>query len=82
VPHLPANRRAGWRADEKEPPCIRAFEIFLLVADRCWFAKIAPCDCVAEEGGAVELLADADGRLGVVEGADDAVEGFKGRKGV
>ena len=45
-----------------------------LFANRRRFAEVDPCACLPEDGGAIEVLSDADSGLGVVEGADDAAE--------
>lgn len=82
--HFPADGRRRGRADEKQPPGVRPVEVFhlALVADGRGLAEVAFGDAVAKECRAVDGLPHSDGRVDVVEGADDAVHGFQRGEGV
>lgn len=76
VAHGPAHGGRGRGADEEELVALGQVQVLFLVAD---FGVGAEVDsgAVAEDGLAVEDLADLDGVLDGVEGDDDAAEGFE-----
>lgn len=78
---LPAMGRARRGGDEEELAGVGKREVFVAGVDGGVLAEI-DTEAVAHEGLAVPGLADADGRLVVEEGDDDAAEGAQGSPGV
>lgn len=82
VAHLPADGRTGRWGDEEELLALWCLQMLIfLIVDLSLGAKV-DADSVAQDGFAVEHLAQVDCIFDCVEADDDATEGFEWREGV
>lgn len=81
VAHLPAHGRGRRRRDEEELVALRQVQVAVGGVEVGVLAEV-DADAAAEDGLAVEDLADGDGVVDAVEGDDDAAEGLERGEGV